>query len=117
MGRLLGTCNFGVGIEAGMYEVKDVPTGYMDCSICAIYDGEEYYIGVSPSFEYPEVVVDRVLKGEEIGFMEDLFGNSGKGRKGVIGTLTRERVCRDELEEYGVIMALNRIVSKEIYNM
>lgn len=110
-----GTCSFGVGIEAGMFSVPEVETKYMDSSICAIYDGEIYYIGFSPSFEYPQTVVDRTLQGEEIGYMEDVFGNTAKGRKGAIGVLTNGRVYRDELEEYAVIMALTKIVSKEIY--
>ena len=110
-----GTCSFGVGIEAGMFSVPEVETKYMDSSICAIYDVERYYIGFSPSFEYPQTVVDRTLQGEEIGYMEDVFGNTAKGRKGAIGVLTNGRVYRDELEEYAVIMALTKIVSKEIY--
>ena len=56
-----GKCDFGVGIEAGMYPVEEVETKFMDASICAIYDGEQYYIGFSPSFEYPKQVVERVL--------------------------------------------------------
>lgn len=111
-----GTCSFGVGIEAGMYEVAEVETKYMDASICAIYDGNKYYIGFSPSFEYPEQVIERVLNGEELGYMQDVFGSTAKGRKGAIGVLTSGRVYRDELEEYAVIMALTKIVSKEIYN-
>ena len=99
-----------------MYPVKEVETEYMDASICAIYDGKEYYIGFSPSFEYPKTVVERVLKGEELGHMEDIFGNTAKGRKGAIGVLTAGRVYRDELEEYAVIMALTKIVSNETYN-
>lgn len=113
--RDAGTCNFGVGIEAGMYPVAEVDTKYMDSSICAIYDGKKYYVGFSPSFEYPQNAVDRVLQGEEIGLMHDIFGNTAKGRKGAIGVLTNGRVYRDELEEYAVIMALTKIVSKEIY--
>jgi len=112
----VGTCSFGVGIEAGMYPVAEVDTKYMDASICAIYDGEKYYIGFSPSFEYPQSAVDRVLQGEEIGYMHDIFGSTAKGRKGAIGVLTSGRVYRDELEEYAVIMALTKIVSKDIYN-
>lgn len=99
-----------------MYPVSEVDTKYMDSSIAAIYDGNKYYIGFSPSFEYPQNAVDRVLNGEEIGYMHDIFGNTAKGRKGAIGVLTDERVYRDELEEYAVIMALTKIVSKEIYN-
>ena len=99
-----------------MYSVPEVDTKYMDASICAIYDGEKYYIGFSPSFEYPEEVIKRVLAGEELGYMEDIFGNTAKGRKGAIGVLTSGRVYRDELEEYAVVMALTKIVSKDIYN-
>lgn len=99
-----------------MYKVPQVSTGYMDTSICAIYDGKNYYIGFSPSFEYPQTVVDRVLKGEELGYMEDIFGSTAKGRKGAIGVLTNGRISRDELEENAVIMALTKIVSKDVYN-
>ncbi len=99
-----------------MYSVPEVETKYMDTSICAIYDGEKYYIGFSPSFEYPKTVVERVLAGEELGYMEDVFGNTAKGRKGAIGVLTSGRVYRDELEEYAVIMALTKIVEKDVYN-
>ena len=99
-----------------MYPVEEVETKFMDASICAIYDGTKYYIGFSPSFEYPEKVVNRVLNGEEIGYMEDVFGSTAKGRKGAIGVLTDGQVYRDELEEYAVIMALTKIVSREIYD-
>ena len=113
--RDAGTCNLGIGIEAGMYPVEEVETKYMDASICAIYDGKKYYIGFSPSFEYPQNAVTRVLQGEEIGYMHDIFGSTAKGRKGAIGVLTSGRIYRDELEEYAVIMALTKIVSKDIY--
>lgn len=113
--RDVGTCSFGVGIEAGMYPVEEVETKFMDASICAIYDGKKFYIGFSPSFEYPQTAVNRVLQGEELGYMHDIFGETAKGRKGAIGVLTSGRVYRDELEEYAVIMALTKIVSKDVY--
>ena len=53
-----------------------------------------------------------------IGFItvsHNIFGNTAKGRKGAIGVLTNGRIYRDELEEYAVIMALTKIVSKEVY--
>lgn len=111
-----GKCDFGVGIEAGMYPVEEVATKFMDSSICAIFDGEKYAVGFSPSFEYPQKVVERVLNGEELGFMNDIFGSTAKGRRGAIGVLTKDRVLRDELEEYAVIMALNKIANKELYD-
>lgn len=88
----------------------------MDSDICAIYDGEKYYLGFGPCFEYPMLAVEKSLKGEEIGYMTDVFGKETKGREGVIGILSDGRVYRDSLEEYAVNMALIQIVSKEIYD-
>jgi non-canonical (house-cleaning) NTP pyrophosphatase len=47
--------------------------------------------------------------------MTDVFGNTAKGRRGAIGAITKDRVMRDELEEYAVIMALNKIANKEMF--
>ena len=107
----VGTCSFGVGIEAGMYPVSEADTKFMDVSICAIYDGNNYYIGFSPSFECPQESIDRALKGEELGLMHDLFVD-GKGRKGVIWTVSKERICREEFEELAVMMSLIQVVNK-----
>ena len=37
-----GACDYGVGIEGGLFPVDGTETGYLDTSICAIYDGERY---------------------------------------------------------------------------
>ena len=103
------------GIESGMYEVLEADSGYMDHCICAIYNGEKYFLGFGPSFEYPESAVKRTLNGEEIGHMNDIFGSTAKGREGAIGVLTKGRVYRDKLEEYATIMALTKIVAREIF--
>ena len=89
-------------------------TEYLNCGICAIYDGEKYYLGMGPSYEYPPCVVRRQLAGEEAGHMKDIFGEA-KGRKGAIYTLSQERMYREEVEEMAVMMAITKIVSKEIY--
>lgn len=95
--------------------MKEVETRYLNCSVCAIFDGQKYAIGVGPSFEYPQIVVARQLAGEESGFMEDIFGEE-KGLGGAIYTLSEHRLLRDQLEEMAVMMALTRIVKRELYN-
>jgi len=110
-----GSCNYGVGIEAGIFPVNQTKTGYFDTSACAIYGTNQYYIGCSPLFEYPQKVVDRVLNGEEVGLMNDYFCDSGKGRKGAIGILTSERLYRDDFEESAVTMALIQLVNSQLY--
>ena len=106
-----GKCSYAVGIESGLYPVNELKTGYMLNSVCSIYDGEEYYIGFSPSFECPQEAIDRVLKGEELGLMHNIFVNA-KGRNGVIGTMSKERMYRDEFEELSTMMALVHVINK-----
>ena len=110
-----GACDYGVGIEAGLFPVQGTMSGYLDTSICAIYDGKDYAIGGSPLFEYPDAVMKRILGGEEPGLIADFFGETAKGRPGVIGPLTEGRVNRDEFDQYAVLMALTRIVAGKLY--
>lgn len=110
-----GKCNYGVGIEAGLFPAAEIETGYLDTSICAIYDGTNFGIGGSPLFEYPDAVIKRILNGEEAGLIIDFFGDTAKGRPGVIGPLTNGRVNRDDFERYAVLMALTHIVASELY--
>ena len=110
-----GACDYGVGIEGGVFPVSAASSGYLDTSICAIYDGKQYAIGGSPLFEYPDAVMKRILNGEEAGLIADFFGSAAKGRPGVIGPLTDYRIHRDEFDQYAVLMALTRIVSKQLY--
>ncbi len=110
-----GKCDYAVGTEGGLFEVKMVNTGYLEASCVAVFDGENYFYGTSPAFELPKEAVRRTLLGEEAGFMDDVFGRSTKGREGIIGTLTSGRLNRDDFEEAGVICALAQIVRKDIY--
>lgn len=109
-------CTFGVGIEAGVFPVANAETGYFDTSVCCIYNGERFFLGTSPMFEYPQAVMNRILAGEEAGLIIDFFGENAKGREGVIGPLTNFRVYRDDFEEYSVIMALTKIVRNDLYS-
>lgn len=110
-----GTCGYGVGLESGMFPVEAIQTGYMNMCVCAIYDGKEYGIGFGPAFEAPEVITKRALQGEEHGHMYDIFGKNAKGRDGMIYRLSNERIHRCELEENAVLMALLRVINKELY--
>ncbi|MBR6787521.1 MAG: DUF84 family protein [Clostridia bacterium] len=110
-----GECAFGVGIEAGLFPAEGVQTGYLDTSICAIYNGKEYFVGGSPLFEYPAAVVRRIKAGEEAGLISDFFGDFAKGRSGVIGPLSGGIVNRDEFDRYAVLMALTRVAAAELY--
>jgi inosine/xanthosine triphosphatase len=110
-----GSCDFGVGLEAGLFPVTSLESGYFDTTMCCIYNGQDYFFGGSPLFEYPNKVIERILAGEEAGLIIDFFGETAKGRPGVIGPLTDGRVMRDEFEMSAVIMALGKVVANGLY--
>ena len=57
-----GGHDLGFGLESGLIEVPGTKTGMMDCGVCAIYDGEDYSIGISSAFECPPKVMELVHK-------------------------------------------------------
>ena len=110
-----GSCGFGIGIESGCFEVKQLQTNYLNTSICAIYNGVEYGIGMGPGLEAPKCVMDRTLAGEEQGEMKDIFGEQVRGRNGMIWTLSNERLHRCDIEQYAVMTALTRFLLPKLY--
>src|SRR5688572_7450769 len=40
-------CNYSFGIESGLMAVPNTKTGFMDVCVCAIFDGNEYHLGLS----------------------------------------------------------------------
>ncbi len=55
-------CSF--GIEGGLMEVPHTKTGYMEVGACAIYNGKDIFLGLSPAFEWPKNVNDFILEGK-----------------------------------------------------
>ena len=103
--------------DAEHYEeayTKLIDLAKMGDGLSASYLGDMYLEGNYVEQDYNQALF-WYLKGEELGYMEDVFGSTAKGRKGAIGVLTAGRVYRDELEEYAVIMALTKIVAKDVY--
>src|SRR6185369_17807022 len=56
-------CDYSFGIEGGLMEVPHTETGYMEIGACAIYDGKQYYLGLSPAHEWPKKVMELILSG------------------------------------------------------
>lgn len=110
-----GKCHFAIGLEAGIFPVSAVNSGHLNVSFAVIHDGDGFFYGGSPLFEYPKAVTRRVLDGEEAGHIADFFGNDAKGRAGVIGPLTDGRIARDSFDSLAVLMALTQVVRKNLY--
>ncbi len=109
--------DFSVGVEAGLFSLKNTNTGFLDFQVAAIYNGFKISIGFGPGFEYPPMVIEEVLKGQEVGVvMEKLTNIKNIGKKfGAIYFLTKGVISRDELTRIAVTMALIPWINKDLY--
>ena len=109
--------DFSVGVEAGLFSLKNSITGFLDFQVAVVYNGHRMSIGFGPGFEYPPLVIDEVLKGKEVGsIMEKITGIKNIGRKtGAIHFLTKGIISRIDLTKIAVTMALIPWVNKELY--
>lgn len=107
-------CAYSVGIESGFMDVPYAKTGCMDICACAIFDGTEYYVGLSSAFECPQQIVDAVKNGNvelaeacrKAGFVD--HGNIGR-EHGIIHVLTKGRLTRKEFTKQALRHALIHI--------
>jgi len=104
-------CDLGIGLESGLMSVPLTKTGYMDFCACAIFDGTEYYIGLSSVFEYPPKVMEMVLKDKvtitQAFHKLGLTTNPEIGMaEGAIGILTHNRLTRKDYTKQAITTAL-----------
>lgn len=106
---------YGVGIEAGIYEVRGVS---LDVQFCVILDVDGWMtVGHSGGFAYPPSVLSEVEKGHEIGdIFASLSGNENiKREQGAIGMLSKGHVDRTAFTRHAVLMAMVPRLSPELY--
>lgn len=108
-------CVYSIGIESGMMRVPGSKCGYMDVTVCAIYDGTEFHLGLSSAWEFPDKgVMDLVIKdGHNFSDAARLKGLTdvayiGHG-EGVISLATNGKVNRKEYTKEALRGALMHI--------
>jgi inosine/xanthosine triphosphatase len=110
----------GFGLESGIASVPHTKTGFMDLCACAIYDGEDFYIGLSGGFEPPSEVV-RLINDEGHNMSEavkkaKLTEHEYVGyAEGLIGILTSSKIDRLIYSKQAIQMALVRYENKHLY--
>ncbi|MBS3061499.1 MAG: inosine/xanthosine triphosphatase [Candidatus Diapherotrites archaeon] len=113
-------CDLSFGIESGLMAVPYTKTGFLEVTVCVIFDGKEAHIGCSSAFEVPIKVMDRVLhqKMELAKAVKDagLTKSDSLGKEeGIIGILTRNRVTRKDYTQQAIRMALIHLENAELY--
>ena len=114
-------CDYSFGIESGLMNVPNTKTGYMDTTVCVIYDGKEFHIGLSSSFEYPTEVTKLVFSDgldiDEAMHKLNLTENKRIGRsEGVIGFLTKGRLTRKDYTKQAITTALIHLENPELFH-
>jgi inosine/xanthosine triphosphatase len=114
-------CDYSFGIEGGLMAVPFTEHGFMEVGVCALYDGENVHLGLSPAFEWPKQVTELILSNQadasqafkRLGLTkeEKLGAESG----GIIGFLTDNKVTREDCTKSAIIMAIIRLEKPYLY--
>ncbi len=105
-------CDYGIGLESGLMIVPKTKSGYMDICACAIYDGEDFHLGLSSAWEFPNKdIIDSMLKdGLNMSQAINKFGLTSSEKigseEGAIGILTKGRMTRKEYTKQALRTAL-----------
>lgn len=111
-------CKYSFGIESGLMEATETFSGYLHVSICCIYDGTNYYTGLSTGLEVPPQILELVLsKKMNLG---QACIHSGMSRnigstEGLIGILTKGKINRKEYSKQCVKAAILQLENGEWY--
>jgi len=114
-------CDYSIGLEGGLIEVPLSKTGFMEIGACAIYNGKNYFLGLSPAFEWPKKVTEMIISGEadasqafkRLGLTE--HDKLGALEGGIVGFLSKGRLTREEFTKQSIIMALIQLENAELY--
>ncbi len=110
------SCDISVGLESGLVEIPLTKTGYMNLTICSIFDGKNHCIGTGPAFELPEkitkLVIENSLELDEAILQSGFSDNPRIGySEGIIGVLTKGVVTRKDYMVPSVTMAMAQFLS------
>lgn len=119
--KAFSDCDYSFGLEGGLMEVPYSKTGFMEVGACAIYDGKNFHLGLSPSYEWPKEVTKLILSGKadasqafkQLGYTH--HEKLGAIEGGIIGFLTNGRLTREDFTKYSIIMALIHLEKPEFF--
>lgn len=114
-------CDYSIGLEGGLMKVPYSKSGFMEVGVCAIFDGEKIYLGLSPAFEWPTKVTELILSKQadasqaftQLGLTP--HKKLGNVTGGAIGFLTEQKLTREDFTKYSIIMALIQLEKPTLY--
>ncbi len=109
--RAFKDCDYSVGLESGLMYVPYTKAGYMDVGVCVIYDGKDFYTGLTPAFEPSRDVVRYVICNNldlsQAAYKAGLTTDEKIGAtEGLSSILTKGRIPRIEQLKPAIIYAM-----------
>jgi len=112
-------CQLSVGLESGLMTAPHTKSGYLEVTICALYDGTTFHIGMGPGREWPSGVTRMILDGldgSQACKQAGLTAHDKVGaEKGIIHTLTKGALNRTDVNELAILMALIHLQNPQQY--
>lgn len=110
--------DFGFGIEGGLMAIPYTKSGFVEVGVCAIFDGSQIHLGLSPALEWPKKAIDGILNkgldGSQAMKVAGLTSHEKIGEnEGMIGMLTKGRMNRTQYNKLAIIMALTHLENPE----
>ncbi|MBI2473512.1 DUF84 family protein [Candidatus Uhrbacteria bacterium] len=104
-------CTYSFGIESGLMAVPYTKTGFMDVCVCVIYNGKDYYLGLSSAWEVPQpvtrLIMEEGLDMNDAAMRAGYTTNSNIGSdQGLIGIVTKGRLDRKTYTKEAIRTAL-----------
>ncbi|MBI4116759.1 DUF84 family protein [Candidatus Pacearchaeota archaeon] len=113
-------CDYSIGLESGIFLLPHSGSSYFDVCSCAIYDGKDFYLGISEAFEIPKKLSD-LIRDENFDLSRatrkagltssEKIGNE----KGIINILSGGRFTRGEQIKKSLQTALMRLENPRYY--
>ena len=115
------SCSYSFGLESGLFPASGTSTGFLEASICCIYDGTIYHTGLSCGFEVPHAILDLVINQKmdlaQACYHAGITTNTKLGSsEGLIGLLSKGRINRKEYTKQSIITALFQLENQAWYN-
>ncbi len=112
---LMTQADFGVGIEGGLQKIGD---DWFDCGWVVIIDQKKITgIGSSARILTPPKMMNKILAGDELGHVIDLFFDTKNARQstGHFGLMTNNAITRTSGYVDGIVMALARFLHPDLF--
>jgi inosine/xanthosine triphosphatase len=111
--------SMGIGVESGFIDVAPATFTLYNFDVCALFDGQYYYLGISPGFEYPRRLVHNIFLHRQpfqearqyITTAADIERQSG-----IVGELSGGLTDRPEMTYLSTRMALIRYLQRHDYD-